>query len=72
MLYKVYDMDSLVLDNCISYLEKFHDYSIDGYIIIIAVAPFTQATHVRTKNSDIQGRSLNVIKVIFHTVRNCL
>ena len=31
----------------------------------------TQATHVRNKNSDIQGRSLNVIKVIFHTTKNC-
>ena len=27
---------------------------------------------MRNKNSNIQGRSLNVIKVIFHTIRNCL
>ena len=26
--------------------------------------------HVRNKNSNIQGRSLNVIKVIYHTIRN--
>ena len=29
------------------------------------VAPITQVTHVRNKNSNIQGRSLNVIKVSF-------
>ena len=27
-------------------------------------------THVRNKNSNIQGRSPNVVKVIFHTIRN--
>ena len=32
--------------------------------IIIGVAPTTQVTHVRNKNSNIQGGSLNVIKVI--------
>ena len=26
------------------------------------------ATHVRNKNSNIQGRSPNVVKVIFHTL----
>ena len=34
----------------------------------IGVAPFT---HVRNKNSHIQRRSPNVVKVIFHTIRNC-
>ena len=34
----------------------------------IGVAPITQVTHVRNKNSDFQGRSLNVIKVVFHTI----
>ena len=29
----------------------------------IGVAPITQVTHVRNKNSNIQGRSLNVKKV---------
>ena len=33
---------------------------------------FTQPTHVRDKNSNIQGRSPNVVKLIFHTIRNCL
>ena len=40
-------------------------------IKFIGVASFTQVTHVRNKNSKIQGRSLNVIKVIFHTIRKC-
>ena len=35
------------------------------------VASITQVTHVRNKNSNIQGKSLNVIKVLFHTTRNC-
>ena len=35
------------------------------------VAPITQVTHMHNKKSNIQGRSLNVIKVIFHTIRNC-
>ena len=26
-------------------------------------------THVRNKNSNIQGRSPNVVKVFFHTIR---
>ena len=37
----------------------------------IGVVPNTQVTHVR-KNSNIQGRSLNVIKVIFHTIKKRL
>ena len=39
--------------------------------MFIGVAPITHVTHVRDKNSNIQGRSLNVIKVIFHTIRDC-
>ena len=35
----------------------------------IGVAPITQPTHVRNKNSNIQGRSLNVVKV--NIIRNC-
>ena len=27
--------------------------------------------HMRNKNSNIQGRSPNVVKVIFHAIRNC-
>ena len=30
-----------------------------------------QVTHVRNKNSNIQGRTLNAIKMIFHSIRNC-
>ena len=43
------------------------------YIIFgnIGIAPITLVTYVRNKNSNIQGRSLNVIKVICHTIRNC-
>ena len=40
-------------------------------VIDIGVATITQVTHVRNKNSNIQGRSLNVIKVSFHTIMNC-
>ena len=36
----------------------------------IGVAPITQYTHVRNKNSKTQGSSPNVVKVIFHTTRN--
>ena len=27
--------------------------------------------HMRNKNSNIQGRLSNVVKVIFHDIRNC-
>ena len=37
----------------------------------IGVAPITQVTHVRNKNSNTQVRSLNAIKMISHTIRNC-
>ena len=30
-----------------------------------------QPTHVHNKNSNVQGRSPNVVKVNFHTIRNC-
>ena len=39
-------------------------------ICIIGVVPITQVTHVHNKNSNNQGRSPNVVKVIFHTIRN--
>ena len=32
-------------------------------------APY--ALNVRNKNSNIQGKPPNVVKVIFHTIRNC-
>ena len=34
----------------------------------VGVAPIT---HARNKSSYIQGRSPNVVKVSFHTIRNC-
>ena len=42
-----------------------------GFERSISVAPITQVMHVRNKNSNIQGRSLNAIKMIFHSIRNC-
>ena len=44
---------------------------LDHVLIIIGVAPNYAVTHVRNKNSNIQRRSPNVVKVIFHTIRNC-
>ena len=35
---------------------------------IIGIAPIM---HVPNKNSNIQGRSPNVVKVIFYNIRNC-
>ena len=35
------------------------------------VAPITQYAHMRNKDSNIQGSSANVVKVILHTLRNC-
>ena len=40
-------------------------------IVTICVAPITQVTHWRNKNSNIQGKSPIVAKVIFLTKRNC-
>ena len=42
-----------------------------GGCFCIDVMPITQVTLMGNKNSNIQGRSLIVIKVIFHTIRNC-
>ena len=39
-------------------------------IILIGVATITQYTHVRNKKSNTRGSSPNVVKVIFHTLRN--
>ena len=36
----------------------------------IGVAPMTQVTHVRNKDNNNQGRSPNVVKVIFHTIKD--
>ena len=40
-------------------------------VVFISVAPITQYTHVRNKNSNTQGSSPYVVKVLFHTLRNC-
>ena len=37
----------------------------------IGLAHITPITHLRNKNSSIQGRPSRVAKVIFHTIRNC-
>ena len=50
-------------------MDFFEYCSILGYRYI-GVAPFA-VTHVRNKNSNIQGKSPNVVKVIYHTIRNC-
>ena len=42
-----------------------------SFFIYIGVVPIMQYTHVRNKNSNTQGSSPNVVKVIFHTLRNC-
>ena len=39
--------------------------------IIIGVAPITHYTHVCHKNCNTQGSSPNLVKVFFHTLRNC-
>ena len=36
------------------------------------VGPITQLRTWVIKNSNIQGRSPNVVKVIYHTIRNCI
>ena len=38
--------------------------------VSIGVAPIKQATHMRSKNSNIQGWSIYVIKLIFLIIRN--
>ena len=37
----------------------------------IGLGPIKQVRHVLNKNSSFQGRLHNVVKVIFHTKRNC-
>ena len=38
--------------------------------MLIGVASITQVTHVCDKNSNTQGSSPNVVKMIFHTLSN--
>ena len=42
-----------------------------GYRGSIGVAPVMQYTQVHNKKSNTQWSSPNVVKVIFHTLRNC-
>ena len=49
-------------------MNKSHVPTIELHI---GIAPITQYTHMRNKNSNTQGSSPNVVKVIFHTLRNC-
>ena len=35
----------------------------------ISVAPITQVTYMRNKNGNIQGRPLNAIKMIYHSIK---
>ena len=51
----------------------YHFYFIFSLVcvFIIGVAHIMQVTHMGNKNSNIQGRSLNVIKETYHTIRNC-
>ena len=44
---------------------------IQTYIYVIVVAPITQYTHVPNENSNTQGSSPSMVKVISHTLRNC-
>ena len=52
----------------VGYDILFHLHSLFEQIANIGIAPIT---HMRNKNSNIQGRSLNVVKGIFNTIRNC-
>ena len=40
-------------------------------LAFVGVAPITHYTHLPNKNSNTQGSSPYVVKVIFHTLRNC-
>ena len=39
-------------------------------IYFIGIGPITQYMHMRNKNSNTKGSSPNVVKMIFHTLRN--
>ena len=50
--------------------SQFPNYRCEAEVNI-GVATITQVTHLCNKNSNIKGRSLDVVKVIFYTIRNC-
>ena len=47
-----------------------YQINIQHAVNMIGVAPIMQYTHMRNKNSNTQGSSPKVVKVIFHTTRN--
>ena len=49
---------------------RLHLHNLCISTLCIGVAPITQYTHMGN-NSNIQGNSPNVVKGIFHTLRNC-
>ena len=53
-------------------IKSMQNYSACKELNNIGVALINYAVrHVRNTNSNFQGRSPNVVKVIFHTIRNC-
>ena len=56
-----------------TFCNSVTDYMVCTIILhhVVSVAPITQYTHVRNEYSNTQGSSPNVVKVIFHTLRNC-
>ena len=51
------------LSGSLTHTESFQEQ----FNTCIGLAPITQVTHMRNKNSTVQGRLPNVVKVIFHT-----
>ena len=54
--------------------ERIHSVFSGKFSLIslhIGVAPIKQYTHMRNKKTNTQGSSPYVVKVIFHTTRNC-
>ena len=46
-------------------------YGISTIILQAGQNEVAPVTHVHNKDSNIQGRSPNVVKVIFHAIRDC-
>ena len=77
------DDDEGVLNSLVSKAVELHKYDKNGFTSLLSTWMWDgeyfmhwrsfhyTVTQVCNKNSDIQGRSANVVKVIFHTIRNC-
>ena len=52
-------------------VDKENGWRLDNTYVSYWRSSHNAVTHVLNKNSNIQGRSPNVVKVIFHTIRNC-